>query len=184
MSPFITHKEKFVMESRGTEVGSVLGAARCERPTPPEGYPLTSRRHTSDTAAPPRAPARQGSILLVDDDEPLARSLSRVLKMAGYDVAVAHNGAVAVDRRSCDRAFDVILSDIHMPGHVRRRSPEHRASLRPGRAGHSHDGDPTLETAMEAVSLGACSTCGKPSPNEVRSSRRSSARRGSTAWRR
>ena len=127
---------------------------------------MTSPRHTSDTAAPPRAPARQGSILLVDDDEPLARSLSRVLQGAGYEVTIAHDGAVAA-KTVMRRAFDVIVSDIDLPG---------MTGVDLLRVVRAYDldvplilmtGTPSLDTATEAVSLGALEYLRKPFSNVV-----------------
>jgi EAL domain-containing protein (putative c-di-GMP-specific phosphodiesterase class I)/CheY-like chemotaxis protein len=127
---------------------------------------LTSPRHTSDTAAPPRAPARQGSILLVDDDEPLARSLSRVLQGAGYEVTIAHDGAVAA-KTVMRRAFDVIVSDIDLPG---------MTGVDLLRVVRAYDldvplilmtGTPSIDTATEAVSLGALEYLRKPFSNVV-----------------
>jgi EAL domain-containing protein (putative c-di-GMP-specific phosphodiesterase class I) len=104
-------------------------------------------------------------VLVVDDDEALSRALSRILKMAGYDVVVANNGAAAVDK-VMHRAFDVILSDIQMPGMsgvdllsiVRAYDLDVPVILMTG--------NPTLETAMEAVSLGALQYLVKPTPND------------------
>ena len=104
-------------------------------------------------------------VLVVDDDEALSRALSRVLKMAGYDVVVANDGAAAVEK-VMHRAFDVILSDIQMPGMsgvdllsiVRAYDLDVPVILMTG--------NPTLETAMEAVSLGALQYLVKPTPNE------------------
>jgi DNA-binding NtrC family response regulator len=100
-------------------------------------------------------------VLVVDDDEALSRALSRVLKMAGYDVVVANDGAAAVEK-VMHRAFDVILSDIQMPGMsgvdllsiVRAYDLDVPVILMTG--------NPTLETAMEAVSLGALQYLVKP----------------------
>jgi DNA-binding NtrC family response regulator len=104
-------------------------------------------------------PARQGSILLVDDDEPLARSLSRVLQGAGYEVTIAHDGAVAA-KAVMRRAFDVIVGDIDLPG---------MTGVDLLRVVRAYDldvplilmtGAPSIDTATEAVSWGPWSTCG------------------------
>jgi EAL domain-containing protein (putative c-di-GMP-specific phosphodiesterase class I) len=111
-------------------------------------------------------PARQGSILLVDDDEPLARSLSRVLQGAGYEVTIAHDGAVAA-KAVMRRAFDVIVSDIDLPG---------MTGVDLLRVVRAYDldvplilmtGAPSIDTATEAVSLGALEYLRKPFPNDV-----------------
>jgi EAL domain-containing protein (putative c-di-GMP-specific phosphodiesterase class I) len=128
-----------------------------------EGFAV-SMRHTSDTEPPPRAVAREGTILLVDDDEALARSLSRVLQGAGYEVTIAHDGSVAA-KTVMRRSFDVIVSDIQLPG---------MTGVDLLRVVRAYDldvplilmtGTPTIETATEAVSLGALEYLQKPFAN-------------------
>ncbi|HXX68968.1 MAG TPA: EAL domain-containing protein, partial [Polyangiaceae bacterium] len=77
-------------------------------------------------------------------------------------------GDVAAAREAIrHQAFDVVLSDIQMPG------PSGVDLLRSVRA-HDLDvpvmlmtGNPTIETAMEAVQLGALQYLQKPTPNDV-----------------
>jgi len=54
-------------------------------------------------------------ILVVDDEEPIRRLLSRLLDMKGYQCTLASNAAEA---RNCirDQNFDLILCDLNMPG--------------------------------------------------------------------
>jgi EAL domain-containing protein (putative c-di-GMP-specific phosphodiesterase class I) len=100
-------------------------------------------------------------ILVVDDDETLARSYARMLTADGYEVEVRFDGESGVDavRRT---SFDVVLSDIDMPrlGGV--------ALLERIRA-HDLDlpvvlitGSPSVETAMAAVEHGALRYLAKP----------------------
>jgi diguanylate cyclase (GGDEF)-like protein/PAS domain S-box-containing protein len=58
---------------------------------------------------------RQGSLLIVDDNEPNRDVLSRRLRQRGYAVSVAADGAeaLALIERS---AFDLVLLDVEMPG--------------------------------------------------------------------
>jgi len=54
------------------------------------------------------------SILLVDDEEMVTRSLQNLLQKKGYDVTVANDGKEAVELvRS--REFDLMITDIRMP---------------------------------------------------------------------
>ena len=56
------------------------------------------------------------SILLVEDSIVVSKTISRLLKMHGYDVEIALNGAVALEfliNRS--QSFDLILMDLEMP---------------------------------------------------------------------
>jgi CheY-like chemotaxis protein len=60
------------------------------------------------------APSR-GLILLVDDEPGIARAYGRSLRTAGFTVVTAADGhEAAVAAR--DKSFDVIISDIGMPG--------------------------------------------------------------------
>jgi CheY-like chemotaxis protein len=53
-------------------------------------------------------------LLLVDDNELNAWLACRLLQASGFDVVLAANGAIAVDRWVHDR-FDVVLMDCQMP---------------------------------------------------------------------
>jgi EAL domain-containing protein (putative c-di-GMP-specific phosphodiesterase class I) len=109
---------------------------------------------TAAPAAPsPEAPSR-GQVLVVDDDLPTARGFGRVLSSAGFTVTLAHDGAEAAAVAS-RRSFDVILSDIAMPG---------MSGIALLRAVREHDldvpvilitGGPAIESAVEAMEYGA-----------------------------
>jgi len=53
-------------------------------------------------------------ILLAEDDDSLRGFLSRALERAGYEVTACPDGETAVE--ALDRTFDVLLTDIVMPG--------------------------------------------------------------------
>jgi len=55
------------------------------------------------------------SILVVDDEPLLQEAVKCVLHSQGYDVATAGTGEEALTRIA-QQAFDVIVSDIKMPG--------------------------------------------------------------------
>lgn len=105
------------------------------------------------------------AVLVVDDEIRIVHALVRVLGAAGYDVAIATDGRQAVEA-IMSRNFDVIVSDINMPG---------MSGISLLRSVRAHDldvpvilmtGDPTLQTAMEAISLGAMQYFAKPMNNE------------------
>lgn len=56
----------------------------------------------------------QTSILIVDDDSSLRRTMAMIFERRGYVVETAADGAEAVERVR-DRPFDMILMDIRMP---------------------------------------------------------------------
>lgn len=53
--------------------------------------------------------------MIVDDEEPIRRLLSRELSRKGFDTDAAENGDIAL-RKLKDSSFDIILLDIVMPG--------------------------------------------------------------------
>ena len=59
----------------------------------------------------------QGRRILLVDDSPFFRNmLAPLLSVAGYQVATAENADVALKMRDSGENFDVIVSDIEMPG--------------------------------------------------------------------
>jgi two-component system, cell cycle response regulator CpdR len=55
-------------------------------------------------------------ILIAEDEEVLRGYVARALTEVGHDVAVAADGAEALDLLGrADRAFDLLLADIKMP---------------------------------------------------------------------
>jgi len=55
------------------------------------------------------------SILVVDDDRPLAASIRRALAYEGYSVTLAEDGPAAL-RSARDSAPDLVILDVMMPG--------------------------------------------------------------------
>jgi len=68
----------------------------------------------SSTVTFPRA-APDARILIVDDEEPIRRSLSRLLGRAGYVCATASDAAEARELLE-SKTFDLMLCDVTMPG--------------------------------------------------------------------
>ena len=64
----------------------------------------------------PTESALQPCVLLVDDSSFFRNMLTPVLTAAGYRVTCASGGAEALDLLGRGRRFDVIVSDIEMPG--------------------------------------------------------------------
>ncbi len=102
-----------------------------------------------------------GRILVVDDELAVLRTHERMLRAAGYDVTVASDGLRA-ETAVRDQRFDVIVSDISMPGldglgllrAVRARDLDVPVVL--------VTGEPSIETAMKAVEFGALNYLVKP----------------------
>jgi signal transduction histidine kinase/ActR/RegA family two-component response regulator len=86
----------------------------------------------------PEAPSRLIRILIVEDEDQLARMASLVLKQRGHVVCVADSGDAALARLEEEAPFDLIISDLGLgPGKngwdvaevVRHRSPGTRFVL-------------------------------------------------------
>lgn len=105
------------------------------------------------------------TVLLVDDDPALRRSLERVLS-GTFQVQVENDGQHALEALM-KRGFDVIVSDIEMPRMngvalleaVRKYDLDVPVILMTGA--------PTVESAIDAVSLGALQYLVKPVRSEV-----------------
>jgi EAL domain-containing protein (putative c-di-GMP-specific phosphodiesterase class I)/CheY-like chemotaxis protein len=105
-------------------------------------------------------------VLVVDDERIVARVLSRVLESAGHQVECCYDGAeavVAIERS----AFDVVLSDISMPGldgiellrAVRAKDLDLPVVL--------ITGAPSMNSAIHAVEYGAFRYLQKPVESAV-----------------
>ncbi len=121
-------------------------------------------------------PFARASALVVDDDDAVLRAHRRTLQITGMEVITASNGVEAL-RLLVSRKFDVVVSDMAMPGmsgveflrHVRMLDAELPVLFVTGEA--------SLETAIDAVELGATRYVSKPvDPDELRASVTSSAR--------
>jgi EAL domain-containing protein (putative c-di-GMP-specific phosphodiesterase class I)/CheY-like chemotaxis protein len=123
-------------------------------------------RPSAESDAPPRSEPRhsvapRGRILIVDDDPTQIRSIGRVLRSRGYEVDSASNGRQAVERLTPD-AYDVVLSDIAMPGmdgiqllqFVREKCIDVPVVL--------VTGEPAVSTAVKALEFGAFHYLTKP----------------------
>jgi EAL domain-containing protein (putative c-di-GMP-specific phosphodiesterase class I)/ActR/RegA family two-component response regulator len=107
----------------------------------------------------------QGTILLIEDDVPLARSLIRLMNAEGYQVVHVGSGSAGVDK-VMSRSFDAVISDLNLPGAsgvdvlnvVRAYDPDVPLILMTG--------CPTVDTAIEACSLGVLEYLVKPTPRE------------------
>jgi two-component system response regulator HydG len=100
-------------------------------------------------------------ILLIDDDPGVRDSMERTLRTAGYAVQSAATGEEGYELAR-DGRFDVILSDMRMPGisgiDILRRLREHNVDA----AFIIMTGFGTVDTAVEAMKLGAVDFVQKP----------------------
>jgi len=111
--------------------------------------------------------SEQTKVLVVDDDEVVRRSYQRSLQAAHYNVEAVFNGEDALQALQ-DHPFDVVLLDLRMPGMdgmsvlkaIKQEWPKSEVVV--------ITGYPTVESAKEAVRLGAYDYLAKPvGPAEV-----------------
>jgi CheY-like chemotaxis protein len=61
-------------------------------------------------------PALNGTVLVVDDEAPVRRTVSRVLEVLGCQVLLAEDGTVAVEKvRNYPGGIDLVILDLTMP---------------------------------------------------------------------
>ena len=111
-----------------------------------------------DASAVSRSPAR---LLVVDDDPGILPVIERVAQPLGFDTQFRANGREALDALE-ELAPDVALVDLQMPGlngldvlhAMREATPDCRVILMTG--------NPTIDTAVQAVQDGALDYLEKP----------------------
>ena len=106
-------------------------------------------------------------ILIVDDDETVRWSYLRSLQGTSCNIATAGNGEEALETME-QNPFDVVLLDMRMPGQdglsvlrtIKQKWPESEVVI--------ITGYPTVDSAKEAVRLGAYDYVAKPvGPQDV-----------------
>ena len=125
------------------------------------------------------------SVLLIEDDELVARMLVRQIADAGYEVKHVTRAAEAVER-VMNGSFDIVVSDLNLPGASGVDVLEVVRAYDKDVALVLMTGAPTLESAIEAVSLGVVEYILKPTTHDdlVRALRRASDKRQSVVIRR
>jgi EAL domain-containing protein (putative c-di-GMP-specific phosphodiesterase class I) len=102
-----------------------------------------------------------GRVLVVDDEQKILQMFKKTLEGAGLEVFAVASGEAAVEQLGV-RRFDVVLSDIAMPGmggiELPKRVRQHDADV----PLILITGSPLLESAMKAVEYGALRYLLKP----------------------
>src|SRR5262245_63959618 len=106
------------------------------------------------------------SVLLADDEKAIRVTLSDAREEAGHSVVVAEDG-IAAKNAIEERGFDVVLTDLKMPGMpgmevvrlVKTRAPDTEVIVMTGYG--------TVESAVDAMKAGAYEYLLKPFPNET-----------------
>ena len=118
---------------------------------------------TLPTALPQIGDSLQTRVLVVDDEAELAAVMREMLESAGYEVATAESGAIALEMLATAR-FDAIVSDLRMP------NMDGAGLWREVSARHSHlarsmlfvTGDTLSPDAREFLRSACCASLDKP----------------------
>src|SRR5206468_7579672 len=100
-------------------------------------------------------------ILLVEDEAPLRQAVAEQLIDRGYQVEQADSGEAAVARLS-DFAFDIIITDLRLPGLDGSTVLEAAVKRYPDIIAIVVTGFGTVKDAVEAIKRGAWDFVGKP----------------------
>jgi DNA-binding NtrC family response regulator len=109
------------------------------------------------------------TILIIEDDEKMRRLLELILGQEGYRVDSVSSGQQGIEKlgdQSASNGYDLVLTDLQMPGltgmdvleHVRKALPEMPVLIVTGFG--------TVKTAVEAMKKGAYDYIAKPIDNE------------------
>jgi DNA-binding NtrC family response regulator len=107
------------------------------------------------------APDRRGSILVADDEVELMTVLTESLRDEGFRVAGVTGAAAALDHLRAGE-FDVLLSDLMMPGTDGIELLRQALAVDPHLVGVIMTGQGSIPTAVEAMKVGAFDYLLKP----------------------
>jgi DNA-binding NtrC family response regulator len=106
-------------------------------------------------------PEARKHLLLVDDEAALRETLAERLVEAGFDVDQAETGEQAIDKLA-EFAFDIIVTDLRLPGLDGTRVLEAAVQRYPDIVGIIVTGYGTVKDAVEAIKRGATDFVTKP----------------------
>ncbi|ATW26893.1 sigma-54-dependent transcriptional regulator [Candidatus Formimonas warabiya] len=110
----------------------------------------------------------KAKILLVDDEKNIRMLIEDCLEAAGYEVFTAVDGEHGIEKFA-DNSFDLVLLDMLLPGidglevlsRIKSKKPEQLVAMITAHG--------TIETAVDAMKLGAVDYLQKPfTPEEIR----------------
>src|SRR5688572_15424214 len=101
-------------------------------------------------------------ILVVDDQEMMRDSLAANLAREGHEVIATHDGTVAVTRLEGSARFDLLITDLKMPKMTGIELLAEAKRVRPDMPVVLMTAFATVQTAVEAMKLGAYDYIQKP----------------------
>jgi len=100
-------------------------------------------------------------ILIVEDEDTLCESLQRVFKREGYEADIADSAETAY-RLLETKSYDLIITDIILPGISGIEMIARYKQQNPGQKVIIMTAYASLQTAVEALRVGACDFIAKP----------------------
>ncbi|MGB9854681.1 MAG: response regulator [Candidatus Bathyarchaeales archaeon] len=104
---------------------------------------------------------RKASILVVDDDESICKTLSLILESRGYKVDVAYSGEKAIEKSKA-KAYNIALLDIVLPDIQGTKLLRKLQETTPKMIKIMVTGYPKLDNAIEALNYDADAYLIKP----------------------
>lgn len=102
-----------------------------------------------------------GKILIIDDDKPIRNTLREILEFEKFQVDDAEDGASGISKIK-KGGFDLVLCDIKMPKMDGIEVLEKIQEIKPDLPVVMISGHGSIETAVEAIKLGAFDFIAKP----------------------
>lgn len=103
----------------------------------------------------------QTAVLIVDDEKSMCEMLETALRMRGYETSWCQSADAALELLS-EREFDVVLTDVRMPGTTGLQLCQQVGALRPDIPVVVMTAFGTMETAVAAIRSGAYDFLTKP----------------------
>jgi DNA-binding NtrC family response regulator len=100
-------------------------------------------------------------ILVIDDERSIRSTLKEILGFEGYTVDVAENGIAGLDQLKA-RDYDIVLCDIKMPEMDGIEVLKKIMEMKPETTVVMISGHGNIDTAVEAIKLGAYDFIVKP----------------------
>ena len=109
---------------------------------------------------------KNGKILIAEDNQLSRENLSEILTMSGYDVKAFENGRYAMDALVQDK-YDLIITDLKMPEADGLELLKFTKDMNPDNIVIMITGHGTVNTAVDAMKLGAFDYIVKPIKDDL-----------------
>jgi DNA-binding NtrC family response regulator len=103
----------------------------------------------------------KGKVLAIDDEDIVLKSVKKILAEENYEVDVSSSGRQGIDW-AIDRPYDVVLTDIRMPDIGGMRVLRDIKRAKPSLAVIMITGYASVQSAVQAMKLGAADYLEKP----------------------